>query len=891
MNNKLYACIIALLSFMAVAFVSCDGDNSLESNVLDAVPENSTFVLHTNDIDSVSSLIKGDNPLAQMFYSPKSELKSVLCQAVDSLNDAGMFCNYLNSEAVVAVRKDGNCGLCQLYVRKTDLKGKDVISAAIDTIGKYGTVETRKYEEFTIVKFKCPTLSSALSLCFVNDLLVVSTSSKYIEDAIECIVGKAAKIIDNKDFDSAYATAGKKELANVLFDTRAIADIFSSELFEDNIVVKTYRSFDCWAGFDIVSGSPLLLNGFEFPKSDSSAFTAFVKSQPAIEFDVLSVIPEKASAYVLMSFGNPKAYDESLNSYLSATESLKGREKLIENMNNAFGFDAKSKFYSIVKNEFAYVATANSEDAEKGALVVCGLQSQSAAELELSSMVSSEMQATLADGSSVKVFKMPYNDIPAALFGDFFANCRGNYVCCINDYMIFGNSIADLNYLIREVNLKNTMKSSISHADFLSRFSTSSSIFAYFSFDGGSEILKRMLSRQYASDIDARRSDLGKIGSCGIQLKKLDDMVYCNVAFVESELSSAVGNEVAWESTIGTSLATKPYVVKNHDTEEKEIIVQGKDNNLYLFGASGNELWHISIADQIISPIVQVDAYNNGKLQYLFSTKKEIYLVDRLGNIITKIQLREDATSPVAVFDYENNRNYRLVVACEDKNVYVYDINGNLLKGWAFSGTEKQVTSDILHYVVSTEDFIVFHDPYKAYFIARNGSSKLEFKTDFTFSQNNIYCDLSSSPKFVATDENGVVRRFFKNKSQDSIVLGNFSNKHHFAMKDIDADGKLDYVFTDSSRLVVYGSDKKMMFDYDFGSDVSAPSFYYFGGQTRIGVNTKNGKLFLVNVNGTLYDGFPLDGETPFSICELNGAYSLFAGLKRGCLCNYRIMK
>ena len=891
MNNKIYASIVAMLSFMAVAFVSCDRDNSVESNVLDAIPENSTFIISTNDIDSVSSLINRDNPLTTMFYSPKSELKSMLCQVVDSLNDAGMFIDYLQPKAVVAIRKDGNCGLCQLYVRKTNLIGKDMISAAIDTLGKFGTIESRLFEENTIIKLKNSTLNSALSICFINDLVLISSSSKYLENAIQCIVGKANKITDNNDFMSAYSTAGKKELANVLFDTRAVADIFASELFEDNRIVKTYRSFDCWAGFDIVSGNPLLLNGFEFPKSDSAAFTAFVKSQPAIEFEVLSVIPEKASAYVLMSFGNAKTYDESLNNYLSLSENLKAREKLIADMNEAFGFDAKNKFYSIVKNEFAYVAAMNCDDAEKGAFVICGLLSQSAAELELKEMVPESMQTTLGEGSSTKVFKMPYDDIPAALFGDFFANCRGNYVCCVNNFLVFGNSIADLNYLVREIGLKNTMKSSISHADFLSKFSTSSSIFAYFSFNSGSEMMKRMFSRQYAGDIEAKKFELGKIGSCGIQLKRLDDMVYCNMAFIESEQSNAMGNERDWESTIGTSLATKPFVVKNHDTEEKEIIVQGKNGDLYLLNAiSGEEIWHINIADQITSPIVQVDAYNNGKLQYLFSTKKEIFIVDRIGNFIKKIQLRADATSPVAVFDYESNRNYRLAIACDDKKVYVYDINGSLLGGWNFKGSENLVNSDILHYVISSEDFIVFHDQYKAYFLARNGSSKLEFHTNFKFSQNNIYCDIASSPKFVTTDENGVIRRFFKNKSQDSIVLEKFSTNHHFAMKDIDADGKLDYVFTDSSRLVVYGSDKKMMFEYDFGSEVSAPSFYYFGGQTRIGVNTSNGKLYLVNTNGTISDGFPLDGETPFSISEVNGSLHLFAGLKHGLLCSYKIM-
>ena len=893
MIRNIFAYIVGSLVVTAI-LISCGDNKSAVSDVFDAVPDNSSFVVSTTNFDSIASLFSNENALMRMFYSPKSDIGMPICCVVDSLKGSGMFGEHLLPEAVVAVRKDGNSGLCQLLVCRTDMGDKSAISEFMDSLKRIDGFESRIFNEVEILKLKSSSFSSSLSMAFSNGLAMFSSSARYIEDAISCVSGNGKRLKDNDCFSRAWASSGKKELANVLFDSKAVLDIFKSELFDDCNVVADAGIIDSWFTFDVVSKSPLSLNGFEFAKSDSSSFSMLVKSQPDIEFSALSVIPDKSSAYMLVSFADAQRYDEALTSFMESTGKSGERKKKIDKMNDVFGFDAKSKFYSIIKREVAYIASENSDNPESGVLVACGLQSQSSAELVLGEMVSEKEVQILGESQNVKVFHLPYDDIPYALFGDLFANCRGEYVCCINNFMVFANSVDDIRMLVREVSLNNTMKASISHREFLGRFSTSSTIFMYYSFASGSEIMKRIFSRQYASDIESNRSEIAGNGVLGIQLKRLDDLVYCNVSFGVPDSKLTAGSEIIWETNVGASLATKPFVVRNHDTGDKEVIVQAKNNMLYLFDASGKEIWHILVDDAITSQIVQVDAYKNGKLQYVFSTKDRIYMVDRLGNFITKfpLTLRETATSPLSVFDYENNRNYRMFVACDDKGVYVYDITGNLLKGWDFSGTENKVESEISHYVISGEDFIVFHDSYKAYFVARNGNSKLEFLTNFRFSSNNIYCDVTGTPKFVTTDENGIVRRFFKDKHQDSVKLGDFSETHRFAMKDIDADGRPDYVFADSTKLMVFSNNAKLLFEHDFGSEISAMSFYQFGGQTRIGITAENKKLYLLNMNGTMYEGFPLDGETPFSIFETAGgsAYSLVTGMK-GRLVNYRITK
>ena len=892
MKYKIIALSLVLLGVVTMILVSCSNEKSAVSDVYDVIPDNSSLIISTSDIDSVSSLVSKDNALVAMLYSQKSELGMPICRVVDSLRDIDMFAGHLMQDAVVAVRKDGNSGLCQLYVCKTDAVDENSLVGLVDTL-KHKGLESRIFNEIEILKCRLANSNSSVFVSFANGLALFSSSSRYMEDALQCLSGNGKRLKDDACFAKAFSASGKNELANVFVNTRRFSDIFSSELFDDNALVRNFRSIDGWLTLDMLSGSPVSFNGFQYAESDSSSFVSFVKSQPAIEFNAFSVIPERSSAYMLVSFADAQGYDNALSEYMESTGKLAERNRKVADMNKAFGFDAKAKFYSIVKREFAYIVCDNDANQERGVYVACGLHSQSAAELELRNMVPDENIRSLGDGA-VTVFSLPYDDIPAALFGDMFANCRGNYVFFIGNFMVFANSMDDIKALVRDVSLNNTMKASISHREFLGKFSTTSTMFLYYNFPCGTEMLKRVLSRQYSSDIDAKRSAIGNNGVCGVQFKCMDGLVFCNLSFGELDSKHIAESEIIWETNIGAAVAMKPCFVKNHDTGENEILVQDKNNMLYLLDASGKEIWHVLIDAPIRSQIYQVDAYKNGKLQYLFSTADKIYLVDRLGNFVDRypLVLRAETTVPVSVFDYDGNHNYRIFAACNDNKVYVYDISGNLLKGWDFAGTENLVNSEISHYSISSEDFIVFHDSYKVYFVARNGSEKLKFLTGFKFSDNAIYCDVSGTPKFVTTDENGMVRRFFKDNRQDSISLGEFSSKHHFAMKDIDMDGKADYIFVDSARLSVYGNNGKLLFDYGFDTDVSAPTFYRFGGQTRIGLVSDDGQLYLLNTNGTLHEDFPLSGEVPFSICESEGGnYSLVTGTGKGRIVNYRITK
>ena len=140
-------------------------------------------------------------------------------------------------------------------------------------------------------------------------------------------------------------------------------------------------------------------------------------------------------------------------------------------------------------------------------------------------------------------------------------------------------------------------------------------------------------------------------------------------------------------------LVIAPQFVKNHRNQSYEIAVQDIDGNLYLIDKQGKILWKKKLERTIQGKIHQVDLYKNGKLQMAFCASNQLLVLDRTGEVTKEIDIKFKGgnVNGLAVFDYENNRNYRLLVT-QGKNVIMYDGDGKKVDGFTFS----KATSDII---------------------------------------------------------------------------------------------------------------------------------------------------------------------------------------------------
>ncbi len=299
--------------------------------------------------------------------------------------------------------------------------------------------------------------------------------------------------------------------------------------------------------------------------------------------------------------------------------------------------------------------------------------------------------------------------------------------------------------------------------------------------------------------------------------------------------------------------------------------------------------------------IHQVDFYKNGKLQYMFNTAEQLHLIDRNGNYVERypVSLRSSATAPMALFDYDNSRDYRIFVAGEDRKIYVYDIESNLVTGWKFGKSESKVTKAPQHFRIRDRDYIVFMDQNRSYFLDRRGKERVKPKERVVFSPGNqFFLDMNireEKPRWISTDTAGNVMCVYLDGSVARLLEHTASADHFFQMQDMDADGIPDYVFADGNELSVLSPDGKRLFSYKVRDRISVmPDIYKFSSSDiKIGLTDQSrNRIYLINADGSLYEGFPLEGSTRFSIGYFAGSdsrFNLIVGSANNFLYNYSI--
>jgi hypothetical protein len=262
-------------------------------------------------------------------------------------------------------------------------------------------------------------------------------------------------------------------------------------------------------------------------------------------------------------------------------------------------------------------------------------------------------------------------------------------------------------------------------------------------------------------------------------------------------------------------------------------------------------------------------------------------------------KLRSPATNPVATFDYDGNRDYRFFIAGEDRRIYAYDKNGNVVTGWDFERSEKPVRKALQHFRISNRDYIVFADENRPYILDRRGNERIKPTRFFSQAPNSTFVlEANSSktpPRLVTTDTLGLVRFIYFDGRVDDKALKAISPSHSFDYQDVDADGLKDFIIVDEKNLYVFNNNGKELFSKKFQNDLSPLSIYFhFGARDRkIGVICEErAEIFLINGDGSQYKGFPLKGITPFSIGQFantKSKFNLVVGSSTGFVLNYAV--
>jgi len=461
--------------------------------------------------------------------------------------------------------------------------------------------------------------------------------------------------------------------------------------------------------------------------------------------------------------------------------------------------------------------------------------------------------------------------------------------------LVFAETRNNLKNFIADNLSGRTMNRDVSYLSFSDHISSSANYFLYYNIPLciKTGMLQALFEKEIALSIIKNAEALQEFQALGVQVSSgsmkgrgAGGKLYYSNIYLEYNPDYKEKTQLFRQTKLDAPMRSIPWIVKNHYTDDGEIFIQDDQNQLYLIDKSNNILWKKPISEPIIGNVTQIDIYKSNKLQLMFNTRTKLHLIDRMGRDVEDfpIQLKSPATNRISVFDYDNTRNYRIMVCGEDKGIYVYDSYGKIVEGWEFDKTNSPVFAPISHVSVNGKDYIIAIDQKgTVYSMDRRGGARMKpFQTFSYLFDNTYYLDKGKSignTWVISSDSMGIVRLASFSGKRDSLVFDDFTNPPYF--KYARRNGKKQYIFLNRDELMIYGENKELVYNKSFDRIIAHRPLAYNlpDGDLKIGVvSEKSDELYLFNPDGSLSDGFPLYGNTNFTLMHNSGKTSLVSG-------------
>mgnify|MGYP001084872272 CR=1 FL=1 len=789
-----------------------------------------------------------------------------------------------------------------LVVSNFDTENKKTFIDAFSKELKGCKVSTRKYEECDITDVVLKKENTSLSVVFENNLIIISTSSILIEDAILQLKHRIP-LDEKKEFAKLFKTADLSLDANLFVNYSEVGNLLNVFGSTKNSAKQKFNQFGNWMEVDLkIADNGIMMNGFSLIKDSSSTFLSNLKDLSPAKINATSIVPDNISFMSSLSFDDYQEYRKKFKEQLQSQQKLYQYEKNIADFNKTHKLNLKEDLFKWIGNEFCFFMTQG--DQENPMENACVAIHSNNIELATEKLRKIEKATGHKNDSSLFSNHVIYNlGLPNLLkfaLGDYFKGNKRSYYTVLEDYIVFGNDVGNLKNVINSYVRRKTLVKDKDFNQFYEHFSTKSNYFVYINPKKAKNFWSYFLSKDIAKVFNDNQEIIDGFEAVGFQAVSHNNLYYTNIYSNYNVIEeSADLNLITFE--LDTSYTQAPWLVKNHYTKETEMLLQDDRNKLYLINNVGIILWEKQLENKIIGEVHSIDRYHNKKYQYLFGTGNKLHLLDRNGNNVDRfpIKLKRPQTKGIAVLDYDKNKSYRILVP-SGKYLTSYNKEGKIVKGWEFNGAKSSIANTPQLLQVGKKDYIIFNDiSGHVYTLNRKGEQRIKYHNKLPKGKDNYEIYLNSglsNSGIITTDTSGTIMFLKMNDQITNITTRNFTKEHQFYLGKLTSNSSSDVLYYEDEEVYAYKLSKNKILsikDLDFKPTFGIKTHLINKDGLRIITMTDrpNNKIYAFNQEGKLLDNFPIEGNSDVLIADLNddGKYKMIIGNKEGNLFVYTL--
>ena len=673
-----------------------------------------------------------------------------------------------------------------------------------------------------------------------KNIYIASLENFYVSSDKDIIIENIIRDFNSKNYnvDSELLKISKTILNNEPFN------IFlkSKEKKERNDILKNLSFFPnvntSWIAYDFQNSlSEINLNGATRINDSINSKLSILKDIYPIEIKTDKIIPNSFRSFISIAVGDYERFIFNMKNYL--------------NSNNISADNLNFRSLSIIE-EINFV-----DDQEK--FIVLGIKN-----IE---QINNYFDLSNTEYENIMFINFKDNFEQLIDYLNYKSNVK--YTSIIDNFLILTNSVSQLRKINNSISVNDVLGS---NSDYLKYKNNNSTKYNFYWLANSLNII---------DDININNYELDEYPYISLSGTLNQNIALFNFDFSKVNKSIENGN-IYTEFLVSSNeeIISDPIWLKNHLNRGYDFAFQDSNNYLNYYSNKGDLLWRKSLSGRIIGEIKQIDLYKNGRLQILFRTNDRLYLIDRNGKEVSQLSFNikdGEVNHPISVFDYDKNRNYRILVTT-DNDIQMYDNSGKIVNGFNPDNFKSNIINSPVHIRIDDKDYIVLQlKNGELKILNRRGKDrvivdeKIQFSNNSVFSFLKLFTTTDNQGNLIQVDSDGNLTRDNRNLSKDNLINIYDNN----------------LIYLNEEELSINGISIKLPI-----GRYSRPKLYNVNGSLFVGITDLNeGNLYLFKDNAELVEGFPIKGSSSFNLIDSDndGKLEIISRLDKFSIVSYEI--
>ncbi len=682
-----------------------------------AIPKTPTIIIKVNQLSALLPNILSNTYFSQIDPTVRQPLNKLLVQLDSLLQKNKSFKPFITDSAL-------------LFVIYTNEKTKQINWLAIAGSNRSSKRIKNLINELNKLINETFYLQRSMQVYYYhnNGLLVVGNNKEVINESYQQVINNKTYLFNDTSFLKVQETSGKKALMNLYINIPQLSDEVVN-FFNTSIQPRVrllLQSFN-WIGLDIqITNEYVNFQGFGNQLNPKTCWTNVFSYDLPSDFYDFWVFPANSTFFTIHNINDNYYFIMSLKNKLKNNPSLANQFKKF----NSDSTLSIHKIISLLNHTVIRFSLSDSFNRPQHYWTIKTNSTIDAIDWLNNLSDKKKNKQVKIDSSTYQIFQLKIKNLPNILFGDPIDTSSYQYASVNGDYIVFSSSHAALeNYYSQKQKL--LVNDTLFKSKCLNLFATKSNFFFYTQMDKCMNSISYYLNNSNLNFFE-KYIFLTNTTYAGFQLSNNSNMLYAN-GFIYSP-STKVNNDersIVFDTTI-----VNIFKIERPDgTNSNYLGIQDANYTFTLMSYTGQKLAALKTDGMILGNPKIIHIQNNEWI--IFNTKSHLYMVNHLGRSRKgyPVKFKSKATNGLQIADFDNNKNYRIYVAFENKSFVALDTEAKKVKGWKFRTTDDLVVKPAICFTFNKKDYIIVFTKTNLYILDRQGNFRFKPKLKAQFNQ------------------------------------------------------------------------------------------------------------------------------------------------------------